>query len=146
MSDHRVLHIDDDPAVTRLVATLLKREGYQVTSLNDSSQAIPTIVSENFRVVVTDMEMPVVDGLDLLRDIKHHDGGIQVVLLTGIVSTSVALEAMRLGAYDCVFKPIEGDDQLIRAVAGSFETIERWTTRLRDLTHRRKADRLLSEA
>ena len=145
MSELRVLHVNDDPLVTSLVAALLSREGYAVTSINDPTQAISAVVYENFRVVILDIEIPIVDGLQLLQDIKRHDGGIQVVMLTGVMTTSAALEGMRLGASDCVFKPLDGSEKLLAAVADSFATIDRWRTRLRELAQRRKAERQLCD-
>lgn len=141
MEQQRVLHVDDDPSVTRLVASKLTSEGYSVTSLNDPTKAIDSIVGGNFRVVILDMVMPGVDGLDVLQQVKGHDGGIQVVMLTGVVTTTVALESMRLGANDCLFKPLEDCDEFIAAVRDAFERIERWRCRLRCLAELRKADR-----
>lgn len=143
MADPRVLHVDDDQSVTRLVAEQLKSEGYRVTSLNDPTEAIEAIISENYRVIILDMEMPVIDGLRLLEDVKKHDGGIQVIMLTGVVTTTVALESMRLGANDCIFKPLKHGTELTAAVKDAFERIDRWRDRLRYLAKRRKADRAM---
>ncbi len=146
MAEQRVLHVDDDPSVTRLVATLLGRAGIEVTSINDPTTAIDTIVRDNFRVVVLDMDMPEIDGLNLLQQVKKHDGGIQVIMLTGIVTTTVALESMRLGANDCLFKPLKESGELIEAIADAFDRIERWRHRLRYLAERRKAHREMTLA
>lgn len=143
MPELRVLHVDDDPSVTRLVAAMLKKAGFAVTSLNDPTKAVEAIVSENFRVVILDMEMPLTDGLTLLQEIKTHDGGIQVVMLTGVVTTTVALESMRLGANDCLFKPLQDSQELVASVTDAFARIERWRDRLRYLAGRRKAHREL---
>jgi DNA-binding NtrC family response regulator len=117
-----------------------------VTSLNDPAQAIEAVVNDNFRVVILDMKMPAIGGLQLLEQVKRHDGGIQVIMLTGVVTTTVALESMRLGANDCLFKPLEDGNELMLAVKDSFERIDRWRNRLRYLAERRKADRELCTA
>lgn len=141
MADLRVLHVDDDASVTRLVVKLLAKEGYRVTSLNDPTQAVDAVVSENFRVVILDMDMPDLDGLRLLEQVKRHDGGIQVIMLTGVVTTTAALESMRLGANDCLFKPLAEGIEPAAAVEDAFERIERWRSRLTYLAERRKAER-----
>ncbi|MCA9121526.1 MAG: response regulator [Planctomycetaceae bacterium] len=141
MADLRILHIDDDASVTRLVAKRLTKAGYTVTSLNDPTRAMDTIINDNFRVVILDIEMPVIDGLKLLDQIKHHDGGIQVIMLTGVATTMMALESMRYGANDCLFKPIGRSNELTLAVSDAFQRIDRWRSRLGYLAERRRTER-----
>lgn len=140
VAELRVLHVDDDPSITRIVAERLSAAGYSVTSLNDPSQALDKVVSENFRVVILDIQMAGYDGLQLLERVKKHDGGIQVVMLTGIVTTMVALESMRLGANDCIFKPLTDGEGLTAAVRDAFDRIDRWQNRLKYLGELRKAE------
>lgn len=71
------------------------------------------------------MKMSANVGLQLLKHGKKHDGGIQVIMLTGVVTTTVALELMRLGANDCLFKPLEDGNELISSVKDAFERIDR---------------------
>ena len=74
-----ILHVDDDPQITRIVAKKLEHFGFTVKSVNDPLAAMPCITQENFRVVLLDIEMPGKDGMQLLEEIKHHDGGVQEI-------------------------------------------------------------------
>ena len=80
MADFKVLHIDDDEAIRRIVAKVLNVHGSVVTSQSDPRQAISDITREHFRVVILDIDMPVLNGIDVLRSIKAYDGGSQVVM------------------------------------------------------------------
>jgi len=134
--DKKVLHIDDDPTILKIVGHKLRKSGYEVISLEDPDQAFLHIFQNAIRVVILDIDMPKKDGLTLLRDIKHRDGGIQAIMLTGMVSMSTVLQATRLGAEDFVFKPINDLSDITRAVDRSFEKINRWWTALHDWMER----------
>lgn len=138
MSDRpkNLLHIDDDPDILRLVAAKLQARGYQVHSLDDPCQAQRELLSRDCRVVLLDVDMPTMNGLELLRQIKEYDGGIQVILLTGLVSMNTVLESMRMGAEACLFKPICDFDQLYHTLDATYAKVDRWWRTLQDLTHR----------
>ncbi len=98
-----VLHIDDDPKMTDLVTKQLTKEGCDVVSLNNPAQVIPMLIQKDCRVVILDIEMPQINGLELLEEIKQFDGGIQVIMLTGVVTTTNVLRSFRRGAEACFF-------------------------------------------
>lgn len=133
-----ILHIDDDPQITRLVGHLLRRKGYEVVSLNDPMQALGEIIRQGYRIVLLDIDMPMVDGIELLRRIKEYDGGIQVIMLTGLVTLSNAMAAFRCGAEACFFKPIDDISPLTTALDTTFQKIEHWWHALHDLTRQRR--------
>ena len=62
-----ILHVDDDPQFTRLVAHVLQRKGYDVVSLNDPQQVLGELIRHGYRIVLLDIDMPGIDGIDLLR-------------------------------------------------------------------------------
>lgn len=136
----KILHVDDDVQVTRLVAKLLTDRGYEVTSLNDSTQAMEEVVRGRHQLVLLDIDMPAMDGMQLLRLIKGFDGGTQVIMLTGIVTMSTALQSLRWGAEACFFKPLADVKPLLEAVELTFDKIDRWWKTLEDLTHRRRQE------
>jgi DNA-binding NtrC family response regulator len=136
----RVLHIDDDPATTRLVATMLRAKGIDVTELHDPTRAIEMVLSGNFRIVVLDIDMPGLDGIDLLQQIKQVDGGTAVIMLTGIVSLSSALRAMRKGAHACLFKPLVNADALLECIEEVTHNFERWWETLKQLSELRRQE------
>ena len=134
-----ILHVDDDPQITRLIAERLGSRGYDVTSLNDPAEAINELIHGKQRVVLLDIDMPGTGGLELLRQIKQYDAGIQVVMLSGVVTVSNALQALRAGAEACFFKPVDDIEPTVEALESAFARIDHWWGALRDLSHRKRA-------
>lgn len=133
-SDRRnILHVDDDPEILRLVSRKLRGLNYNVISLQDPLQAIESMRINGCSVILLDIDMPVMNGLDLLQQIKKADGGMQVIMLSGLVSMSTLLQSMRWGAEACVFKPLKDFDELVLHIDNAFTKIEHWWTALRDL-------------
>ncbi len=128
-----ILHVDDDAEFLRLVSRKLRGLGYQVISLRDSNLAVESIKINSCSVVLTDIDMPGTNGLDLLREIKQNDGSIQVIMLTGLVSMSTLLQSMRWGAEASVFKPIEDFEELTGHIDHAFKKIDHWWKALREL-------------
>jgi DNA-binding NtrC family response regulator len=134
-----VLHLDDDPSILRLVACELQRCGYQVVSVEEPGDLPRVLVETNARVVLLDVNLPGVDGLQLLRQIKLHDGSVQVILLTGVVSITTVLQAMRWGAEGCVFKPVKDMARLDNLLRACFAKVDAWSDALHELTARHPA-------
>jgi DNA-binding NtrC family response regulator len=124
--DRKVLHVDDDPDILALMKKTLSIMGYTPHSISDPALVIPWLAKSTTRIVLLDIEMPGKDGLALLREIKKFDGGIQVIMLTGLVSMSTIIRATRLGAEDCFFKPIENLDDVLDSVDRAHEKMLRW--------------------
>ena len=127
-----VLHVDDDQAILDLVSMSLRKRGYTVISVSDPLTAIPILYKSGARVAILDIEMPGMDGLTLLREIKQRDAGIKTIMLTGMVSMGTVLHATRLGAEECVFKPIKDLNSVGDAVDRCFSNIESWWEALRE--------------
>jgi len=133
-----ILHVDDDPQFTLWMQRLLSRKGYDVVSLNDPTQAIDEIMRHGYRIVILDIDMPSIDGIELLRRIKEYDGGIQVVMLTGLVTLGNAMTAFRRGAEAFFFKPVEDLDALTASLDAVVHKIEHWWNALHNLTKQRR--------
>lgn len=129
----RLLHVDDDPAILRLVAAQLKQFGFDVVSCDDPSQALGIVARENLRVVLLDIDMPQMSGLTLLSRLKEYDGGLQVVVLSGLVSITTALDSMRAGAEYCLFKPVRNIEPVAEALKKTFTKLEQWRKSLVEL-------------
>ena len=135
-----VLHVDDDLDLLRVVSRKLTSSGYEVFSLADPIEALQTIHRKNIRLVLLDIDLPRMNGLDVLRQIKKEDGGVQVILLTGVESISTVLQAMRWGAEACVFKPLTDFESLLCEIESAFHKIERWWKMLAEIRELRKLE------
>ncbi len=132
-----ILHVDDDPQILRQVHKYLTARDYDVASLSDPRKVIESLLETQCRVVLLDINMPH-NGLDVLQEIKRHDGGIQVVFLTELVSMSTVMQSMCLGAEACLFKPLTDFAPLESALDAAFAKIDRWWSSLHDLTERKR--------
>ncbi len=139
-SQRKILHIDDDNVFTRMVQQRLTQEGYQVQVLHDPAQALEELSNHEYHVVLLDIQMPKMNGLDLLRQIKRADGGLQVIMLTSLIGVGTILQSMRWGAEACIFKPLTEFDPLLDALQTAFRKRDRWWAALAELAHHRRAD------
>lgn len=138
MNERRtILHIDDDPAVLRLVSNHLSQHGYDVVGCNDPVDVEELLLSSNARICLLDISMPHADGIEVLKQIKRFDGGIQVIMLTGLVSMNSVLDSLRCGAEALYFKPILNFEPLLELLSDSFRKTDRWRQTLEELRMRR---------
>jgi len=139
-----VLHVDDDPQVCRIIQRQLSRRGFEVTSINDPRRVLEELLKSEYRVVICDIDMPEIDGLELLRQIKQQDGGVQVIMLTGLVTMTSVLRSLRLGAEACLFKPLTDVGPLEVALEDAFRKLDRWWGTLEELSQRRREERSMT--
>ena len=137
-----VLHVDDDPAILGLVNRSLSKRGYTSHSISDPANVLSWLAKHSTQIVLLDIVMPGKDGLALLQEIKKFDGGIQVIMLTGMVTIETINRASRLGAEECFFKPIENMDLVMDAVDRAKANKSHWWAVLKELRARQKASLL----
>jgi len=106
----RVFVVDDEPQIRELLASALKREGYHVTTFDDGRRALETLETENAEILITDLRMPGISGLDLIRNAKGIRADLGAILITAFASTETAVQALRFGADDYLTKPFSLDD------------------------------------
>ena len=120
---NRILILDDDRAVLNCFETLLAQTGrYETEVLADSTQAADRIATGRFDLVLLDMDMPVVHGMEVLRHVRGHHPDVAVVVITGVGDVELAVESMKLGAIDYLCKPVNNERLvacLDRALEGS---------------------------
>ena len=145
MTGERVLVVDDDEALLNLMGLALRRRGYQVELATDGFSALKTLASQpQFALLLTDLMMPGMSGLDLLHEVRKMDEQMEVVFVTAVPNLESAISAMRAdGAYDYLIKPFESMSQLLmtveRATAHRRLRLEREALRIRV---QREAERL----
>jgi two-component system, NtrC family, response regulator PilR len=110
MPDTRILVVDDEKSMREFLAIMLKKEGYEVLIAEGGEAALETIRREPIDLVVTDLRMPRMDGLALLKAAKELFPNLVILVITAFASTDTAVEAMKLGAYDYIEKPFKLDE------------------------------------
>jgi two-component system response regulator PilR (NtrC family) len=110
MAKARVLVVDDEKSMRDLLSITLEKEGYDVLTAAGGEAAIEALRRDATDAVITDLRMPKVDGLQVLRAAKEISPDVAVIVITAVASTETAVEAMKLGAYDYITKPFKLDE------------------------------------
>jgi two-component system NtrC family response regulator len=118
----KILVVDDELELRKLIHKLLKMEGYVVSEANDAEEAIEMIKKDDFSVVLSDIKMPGISGMDLLTMIKEFDNAIEVIMLTAYGRIEDGVDAIKRGAFDYITKG-DDDNKIIPVVAKAFEKI-----------------------
>lgn len=105
----RILFVDDDAELRAIVREQLTASGYEVDEAEDGTVAIEKMQHGGYRVVLLDITMPGASGLDVLKVIKARNPECRVIMLTGVVGLSVAIESLKMGADDYITKPYNLD-------------------------------------
>ena len=116
----KILIADDEAGVLLTTQAILQAEGYDVEATSGGLEAIEAIRQRHYDLVLTDLKMPVVDGLGVLAEVRKRSPLTVTVMMTGYGSVISALDAVKLGAYEYLLKPIEVED-LKQAVRRSLE-------------------------
>ncbi|MEW6719611.1 MAG: sigma-54 dependent transcriptional regulator [Thermodesulfobacteriota bacterium] len=109
----RILFIDDDKAGREVALFNLKKAGYQVTAASDGTEGLSLFSPSKFDLVVTDVKMPGISGIEVLRQIRKQAPGVPVLVITAFGNVDVAVQAMKEGAYDFIGKPFHRDQLLL---------------------------------
>jgi two-component system response regulator AtoC len=107
-----ILVVDDEPAMRLLLSSVLKGEGHDVTAAATGEEALQLIATRHYHLVLTDLKMPGISGLELLEQVKRDDPGTAVIILTAFGTVEGAVEAMRKGALHYLLKPLANPDEL----------------------------------
>lgn len=108
---HQILIVDDEPLIRESLYEILRIEGYRAQMAQSGEDALEILrQNHNFNIIVADLKLPRMSGIDLLGKVKEKFPGIEVILATGYGTIETAVEAMKKGAYDYITKPINDDE------------------------------------
>ncbi len=106
--ESKILIVDDDKSVSNFLERFLKQKGYlSVQSVNTGQEALDIIKKEDIRLVLLDIKLPGMNGIDVLRKIKEMEKDTVIIMITGFPEEDTAKEALQLGAYDYIMKPFD---------------------------------------
>jgi two-component system, NtrC family, response regulator HydG len=128
MANATILIADDEPAVTTPLEAVLSADGYNVVVVSDGEAALARLISDDIALVLTDLKMPGLDGMELLEALRSRELLAECIIITGEASVDTAVEAMRFGAYDYIEKPLT-KPKLTRLKALIPKAIEKYETR-----------------
>ena len=117
-SNNRVLIVDDENSIRISLADELEDEGYSVTTAASGEEAFDILKENDFDLIITDLIMEGIGGIEVLKKAKTLDPVISVLILTGYGNLETAIAALRLGADDYLLKPCEIDELLLRVKRG----------------------------
>jgi DNA-binding NtrC family response regulator len=110
----RILVVDDEPNMLRLLKTILMdKTGYEVTTTNNPLEVNKMLQDDHYDLVITDLKMPLVDGIDLIGIVKGIDAAMPIIVITAYGTIETAEEAIQKGAYDFITKPFRKETILI---------------------------------
>ena len=128
-----ILVVDDEPNYQIVLSELLKEEGYEIFTADSGESGLAIVRNTDLDLVLTDMKMPAMDGIEFLKKIKEHNQDLPVILITAYAEVEKAVEAMHLGAFTFLAKPFS-NQQLLASVKKALEhyALVREIKRLRD--------------
>jgi putative nucleotidyltransferase with HDIG domain len=141
VTPENILVVDDEEAIREVISTLLEAQGYACTACPNGRVALETFRRRSFDLVLSDIVMPEMDGIKLLSELRSEDPDVPVIMVTAMHDISIALEAIRTGAYDYILKPFE-KDQLHLSVR---RALEHRRLVLENLTYQSDLEQLVAE-
>jgi DNA-binding NtrC family response regulator len=116
MAEGRILIIDDEDSIRDYLSMMLEREGYEVSASEDGKRALKLNAKKSYDVVITDIQLPGMSGIDILTKLRETDPTLPVIIITGHASQESAIEALNMGAYYYLLKPVSNEElkQVVR--------------------------------
>lgn len=136
-----ILVVDDEPAVTKMLARLLDREGHHCIVAGSVEEARARLKEEEFDLVLTDVGMPGGSGLDLLMSVSSDHPQVATVMISGMDDANVASAAMEMGAYGYIQKPFESNEILINVASA----LRRREAEVENRNHRQRLEQMLKD-
>ncbi|MFP4458907.1 MAG: response regulator [Candidatus Zixiibacteriota bacterium] len=134
----RILLVDDEEKIINMLSRHFRFKGYEVYIAKNGREALEQLEQIKIDIIISDIKMPILSGIDLLRSVRRHYPMIHVIMITGYVTLDNVLACMRLGADSCIFKPFEDMDELDEAVDYATKNIKQWLDVLNTLADIKK--------
>jgi YesN/AraC family two-component response regulator len=128
-----ILIVDDEEEIRKTLSRHFQFDGYNVETAENGEEALDILKKKRVEVIITDIMMPKMNGIDLLRTIRTSFPMVHTIVITGYVTMENLLAAFRLGADTCIFKPIDDMTELEDAVTHAIEHLNAWQAKLRAL-------------
>ena len=145
MKPKKALVIDDEQVVLDSVTKILTDENYEVDVSLSGREGLQWAIGRDYTIVLTDIRMPDIGGMRVLRDIKRAKPSLPVVMITGYASVESSVQAMKLGAADYIEKPFT-PDQLLKAVASALDIAATQEPEEQELIHKEEMIKVLERA
>lgn len=129
----KILIVDDENEIRESLRRHFSFLGYRVETAGNGEEALDIMAGQRFDVVISDIMMPVMNGVDLLREIRNQYPMTHTIMITGYVTMENVLACMRHGADTCVYKPLEDLSELEEAVVKAVTEIQNWKQKLKQL-------------
>lgn len=127
----RVLIVDDEQEVTVVLEEFLRMEGYEVYSTTSPIEALEMIRKQKYHIVLADIVMPKMDGIEFLMQVKQYDALTQVIMMTGYPTMDKTMRCLEAGANDYILKPFKNLSQLAELIKLSEDKLKRWWDNMR---------------
>jgi len=127
----KVLIVDDEPDVVVAIEEFLRMEGYEVYSTTSPIEALEMIKKQKYHILLTDIVMPQMDGIELLTQVKQYDALTQVIMMTGYSTMDTTMRCLEAGANDYVLKPFKNLSQVAEFIKLSEDKLKRWWDTMR---------------
>ena len=127
----RVLIVDDEQEVAVVLEEFLRMEGYEVYSTTSPLEALEMIKKQKYHIVLADIVMPKMDGIEFLTQVKQVDALTQVIMMTGYPTMDKTMRCLEAGANDYILKPFKNLSQLAEIIKLSEDKLKRWWDNMR---------------
>lgn len=128
-----ILVVDDEKEIRNNLSRHFKYLGYSVEAAENGVEALNLLVEKRFDIIITDIIMPKMNGVDLLKEVRDRYPTIQTIVITGYITVENLMAALKYGADTCIFKPILDMKELERAVINAKKTIDHWRKKVIEL-------------
>lgn len=131
MESVKILLVDDDQNFLSVTKKRLAKRGHTIQAVSDGSEVFEKLQDQNIQVVVLDVKMPGMSGIEILKEIKKKFPLVQVIMLTGVPTVGCAADCLKLGALNYLIKPVD-IEELLRNIKEAYEKRKHLEQKIRD--------------